>query len=214
MDLFSLHLASAIPAKETCRPWTLSLEKWSLLKRAFEGASRKSLSRMFFDQPLTLHRLRTCCGIASRLVCGGTSPMWTPKDLSLYNLKWNDGHTLDWSAWGRWWQTQGLWSRLWGKPASWAVAYVWDHPKSTGSSAIESVSCLVAAPQLTRREVKPGLLLFLGTLAINKQEQVSVLRARILVTLLSGSILPCLAEKHPFFLQCFGHRSAWGWLYV
>lgn len=83
-----------------------------------------------------------------------------------------------------------------------------------GSSAIESVSCLVAAPQLTRREVKPGLLLFLGTLVINKQEQVSVLRARILVTLLSGSILPCLAEKHPFFLQCFGHRSAWGWLYV
>lgn len=30
-----------------------------------------------------------------------------------------------------------------------------------------SVSCLVAAPQLTWREVKPGLGLFLGTLAIN-----------------------------------------------
>lgn len=91
---------------------------------------------------------------------------------------------------------------------------VWDRPKSTGSSAIESVSCLVAAPQSTRREVKPGLLLFLGTLAINKQEQVSVLRARILDTLLSGGILPCVAENHPSFLQCFGHRSAWGWLYV
>lgn len=93
--------------------------------------------------------------------------------------------------------------------------------KSMGSSATESVSCLVAAPQLTRREVNPGLLLLLGTLAINYQGKVSALHARVLVTLLSGGILPCLAEKpensnvqHPFFLQCFGHWSAWGWLYV
>ena len=159
--------------------------RWSR-KKSSSGHLKGASSKPSFVSA-TLHPVGTWCGILTFLVHGGISlPMWTPKAWSLLcNLKWNDGHTSDWSAWGRWWhQAQGLRDpHLWGKrraevPALLCGLCLWGvRPASggrgsaaLGSKKMDRLLGLWAEwwerPRHTGRKVKPCLVLFLDTLVI------------------------------------------------